>query len=57
MTLNPRKLYLDFNEDSTITLEFYEFLSSLYRPFAIQYLLTIGSCVLISSVSCVNLNE
>ncbi|CAD8110446.1 unnamed protein product [Paramecium primaurelia] len=57
LTLNPKKLYLEFNEDATVTLEFYEFLSSLYRPFAVQYLLTIGSCVLISSVSCVSLNE
>ncbi|CAD8157712.1 unnamed protein product [Paramecium octaurelia] len=56
LTLNPKKLYLEFNEDATVTLEFYEFLSSLYRPFAVQYLLTIGSCVLISSMSCVSLN-
>lgn len=56
LTLNPRKLYLEFNEDTTVTLEFYEFLSGLYRPFAVQYLLTIGICVLISSVSCVSLD-
>lgn len=35
LTLNPKKLYLEFNEDATVTLEFYEFLSSLYRPFAV----------------------
>ncbi|CAD8123244.1 unnamed protein product [Paramecium sonneborni] len=56
LTLNPRKLYLEFNEDTTVSLEFYEFLSGLYRPFAVQYLLTIGICVLISSVSCVSLD-
>ncbi|CAD8173491.1 unnamed protein product [Paramecium pentaurelia] len=56
LTLNPKRLYLEFNEDNTVTLEFYEFLSSLYRPFAVQNLLTIGSCVLISSVSCITLN-